>query len=400
MQRRKRAHIDIQVYEDWELGASSSTPSQPPLTESTTHRHVDYVAHKRGISTKTSYYSTEALSTVITDDHEHDESSTYDSVYDETMGFIGLSTTQRTMRRLLASQGLLANARWQGSSLPVFLYDRRLTSRSLGSTVEFLRLEGRAYPDAGAPAFTQSLPVEKTAFPVFPMFRPLIVLPGLHSVAAPGSPTHVVESTILGLQFQLGHPIGEPCLNPKPANKDKPLFQHHNRPSNCSHLRCPAPFPVTHVGSKIWVYISLMQIMDRYTAFMRIVRQWRHIRLLKHAGHGHERVCRTAVSSLISRSVSLLTTNRWIYSLFLAIDANFHSKAWHVQQHCDPGLNKGYTYFVEEKKFKEFLESFEGAPPDEASTCNNYDAVKLASIRGGRALLLVGLAPSSAVATT
>ncbi|KAF9501455.1 hypothetical protein BDN71DRAFT_1380248, partial [Pleurotus eryngii] len=25
----------------------------------------------------------------------------------------------------------------------------------------------------------------------------------------------------LGLQFQLGHPIGEPCLNPKPANKDE-----------------------------------------------------------------------------------------------------------------------------------------------------------------------------------
>ncbi|KAF9501456.1 hypothetical protein BDN71DRAFT_1501174 [Pleurotus eryngii] len=86
MQCRKRAHIDIQVYEDWELGAGSSTPSQPPLTESTTHQHVDYVACKRGISTKTSYYSTEALSTVITDNHEHDESSTYNSMYDKTTG--------------------------------------------------------------------------------------------------------------------------------------------------------------------------------------------------------------------------------------------------------------------------------------------------------------------------
>ncbi|KAF7439712.1 hypothetical protein PC9H_000048 [Pleurotus ostreatus] len=154
MQRRKRAHMDIQVYEDWELGAGSSTPSQPPITESTTHRHVDYVARKRGISTKTSYYSTEALSTVITDDHGHDESSTYDSVWDETTGLHRIEhdrdddeevtcLPRTTRKRTMAGCGCM-------SAIPLF-------RNSYGWRDELTQM-------LGAPAFTQSLPVEKTRF--------------------------------------------------------------------------------------------------------------------------------------------------------------------------------------------------------------------------------------------
>lgn len=57
-------------------------------------------------------------------------------------------------------------------------------------------------------------------------------------------------------------------------------------------------FQLLTFGSKVSgfeFYTSLVRLTDnlgepppdRYTAFMRIVRQWRHIRMLKRAGRGH-----------------------------------------------------------------------------------------------------------------
>jgi hypothetical protein len=57
----------------------------------------------------------------------------------------------------------------------------------------------------------------------------------------------------------------------------------------------------------------------------------------------------------------------------------------------DPGLNRGYAYIVEETKFKEYLSVFGEKIPDDKSTCNNHDAIKSASIRGGRGFAASGL---------
>jgi hypothetical protein len=46
----------------------------------------------------------------------------------------------------------------------------------------------------------------------------------------------------------------------------------------------------------------------------------------------------------------------WLYVLFLGIDANFHLKRKQVSNDIfDPGLGKGYSYFVEETEYKEYL---------------------------------------------
>lgn len=49
----------------------------------------------------------------------------------------------------------------------------------------------------------------------------------------------------------------------------------------------------------------------------------------------------------------------WLYRLFLGIDANFRLKRKNVSSNkSDPGLSNGYSYFVEERKFKAHLDEF------------------------------------------
>lgn len=72
----------------------------------------------------------------------------------------------------------------------------------------------------------------------------------------------------------------------------------------------------------------------------------------------------------------------WIYRLFVGLDANFRLKRKkRSNEQADPGLNKGYAYFVEDTKYKDFLERFGESTPHEQSTCHNHDAVKLANMK-------------------
>ncbi|KAH9478096.1 hypothetical protein JR316_0010334 [Psilocybe cubensis] len=120
---------------------------------------------------------------------------------------------------------------------------------------------------------------------------------------------------------------------------------------------------------------------DRYPVFMRIVREWRHIRLLKRMGRGHA-----------ESGVKGTKEGEWLYSLFIAIDANFRLKRMNVSSdERDPGLNHGYAYMVESNKFKNYLATYDGRIADEKSTCNNHDAIKSANARGGHGTAASGL---------
>jgi hypothetical protein len=51
---------------------------------------------------------------------------------------------------------------------------------------------------------------------------------------------------------------------------------------------------------------------------------------------------------------------RFLYCLFLAIDANFRLKRRMVSsEHADPSLINGGAYFVREEPFKTFLDEFD-----------------------------------------
>ncbi|SJL06441.1 uncharacterized protein ARMOST_09778 [Armillaria ostoyae] len=147
---------------------------------------------------------------------------------------------------------------------------------------------------------------------------------------------------------------------------------------------------------------------DRYQAFLRVLREWRHIRALKRFGRGHEPggIQGTKQGELAFRcpacpqpSINLppdwnqnLAT-RWLYRLFLAIDANFWLRRLNVSSdRSDPGLNLGYAYFVDETAFRNHIDMFgKVIPEEEKSTCNNHDAVKLANSRGGQGAAATGV---------
>jgi len=57
----------------------------------------------------------------------------------------------------------------------------------------------------------------------------------------------------------------------------------------------------------------------------------------------------------------------------------------------DPGLNHGYAYIVEESKFKAYLDEYDTEIGEEVSTCNNHDAIKSASMRGGKGTAASGV---------
>ncbi|KAK0478018.1 hypothetical protein EDD18DRAFT_1087465, partial [Armillaria luteobubalina] len=151
---------------------------------------------------------------------------------------------------------------------------------------------------------------------------------------------------------------------------------------------------------------------DRYDAFLRIMREWRHLRALKHFGRGHEpgRIEGTQPGELALRCPAcphphvnlpdgwLLNRQgnlekRWLYRLFVAVDANFHLRRLNVSDELnDPSLNQGYAYFVEEQGFKAYLKEYgDIIPEEEKSTCNNHDAVKLANSRGGKGAAATGV---------
>lgn len=69
----------------------------------------------------------------------------------------------------------------------------------------------------------------------------------------------------------------------------------------------------------------------------------------------------------------------------MGIDANFRLKRLtNSNTQRDPGLNHGYAYFVEETSYRQYLGKFLPCIADDTSTCHNHDAIKSASIRGGK----------------
>ncbi|EAU83273.2 hypothetical protein CC1G_12790 [Coprinopsis cinerea okayama7 len=147
---------------------------------------------------------------------------------------------------------------------------------------------------------------------------------------------------------------------------------------------------------------------DRYNQFLRMIHVWRHVRQLKRAGRGHDTsgswgsrpgscavLCPACPYPGINLPMDWENTapdKRYVHSLFLALDANFRLKRKDVSSdENDPGLNHRYAYVVDERQFKTFLSQHGSLIEDDKSTCNNHDAIKSASIRGGRGTAASGV---------
>ncbi|KAF9462998.1 hypothetical protein BDZ94DRAFT_1259836 [Collybia nuda] len=256
----------------------------------------------------------------------------------------------------------------------------------------------------------------------------------------------------LGLRIQLGHRSGESCSNPKTAFANDFVIVHINGIHNVSVDFCDCEtaqlpfiqllryrwFPATvgnpksaatflvlkhfHIltfeskASCFEFYHTLTRLTDntetegtkdRYSAFLRMVREYRHIKMLKRSGRGHNPTgaagtkpgeCAVLCPACPQPDLNLppgwekaSPGQRWIYSLFLAIDANFRLKRKQISNSTvDPALGDGMSYFVKRNEFVEFLNTHGKLIIQDPSTCSNHKAIDAEHSSKGLAATGVG----------
>ncbi|KAG2745146.1 hypothetical protein P692DRAFT_20742764, partial [Suillus brevipes Sb2] len=256
----------------------------------------------------------------------------------------------------------------------------------------------------------------------------------------------------LGLRVQLGHPIGEDCLLPRQAFNDDFTIIHTNgihevgldycgcdtAQTHTTQLLRAAWFPATtleprtaatfrileqyhllsfeskasgyefyHAIARLTDNTGLHPHKDRYEAFLRMVREWRHLKMLKRAGRGHDSTgvegtregecavvcpaCPQPGKNLPDDWQEAPDDKRWLYALFVAIDANFRLKRRAISKDgIDPGLSRGWAYFVEETAYKSHVQQYSGKP-QEKSTCSSHNAVNMADTKASQGLAATGV---------
>ncbi|KAK0224040.1 hypothetical protein IW262DRAFT_1447679 [Armillaria fumosa] len=118
--------------------------------------------------------------------------------------------------------------------------------------------------------------------------------------------------------------------------------------------------------------------------------------MLKRHGHGNDKrgvsatcegECAMICPACPHPGVNMVTptdaNKNYVNRLFLGVDANFQLVQLEVSnEKCNPGLNHGFAYFVEQTAFREHLIHFRNKLPAETNTCHNHDAIKLTALQG------------------
>ncbi|KAI0038301.1 hypothetical protein FA95DRAFT_1505875 [Auriscalpium vulgare] len=145
---------------------------------------------------------------------------------------------------------------------------------------------------------------------------------------------------------------------------------------------------------------------DRLTAFMTMAREWRHIKMMKRAGRGHDPagVVGTGPGELavtcpacpmpdvnLPEGWEAAPPNRsWLYRLMVAVDANFRLKnRLRSSSTRDPGLGTGKAYFVSDEEYETHLAKFRDQ--DVMSGCSRFSAVAAANLKSSKGLRATGV---------
>ncbi|KAL1740910.1 hypothetical protein HDZ31DRAFT_85158 [Schizophyllum fasciatum] len=245
----------------------------------------------------------------------------------------------------------------------------------------------------------------------------------------------------LGLRINLNHPPGELCVLTATADKDFTVIHHngiHNiavdfchcsqgrdishrqqlmrngwwpatpaSPQTCATIACLRQFYKINALSKVAVYEyyrALQQlsdsgdakVADKRRVFMHIVRQYRHVQMLKHGGRGHEDdgVASTQLGQLALRCPACPQPGRnlpsdwetasaadsFLYRLYIAQDANFRLQNTNASNEArDPPLGDGWAYFVPRTPYLNYIKSFINEA--DISTCSGFAALFLANLK-------------------
>ncbi|PPQ87021.1 hypothetical protein CVT26_005108, partial [Gymnopilus dilepis] len=143
-----------------------------------------------------------------------------------------------------------------------------------------------------------------------------------------------------------------------------------------------------------------LRLQDRYLAFIRMTHEWRHLKMLKRAGRGHDPdrpiaqtapgecavlcpACPQPGKNMMPGWEDEPPERRFLHALFVALDANFRLKRKKVSSdEADPGLSKGWAYVVNESLYKTHLEKYKNEK-EPKSTCSRHDAVNLSNLDHG-----------------
>ncbi|KAJ3710041.1 hypothetical protein C8R42DRAFT_597743 [Lentinula raphanica] len=150
-----------------------------------------------------------------------------------------------------------------------------------------------------------------------------------------------------------------------------------------------------------------IETKDRYKDFLRMMRQWRHLKMLIHAGRGNDGVrnieqtargelavgcpaCPHPDINLPSNWSDSSNPLSFIYTLFIAIDACFRLKRKLVSStEKDPYLQPGKAYLVEPEPFRRYLLTV--TDQDEMCTCTGLAALDYANTRHSRGYAITGV---------
>ncbi|KAG1718728.1 hypothetical protein EDD22DRAFT_983515 [Suillus occidentalis] len=277
----------------------------------------------------------------------------------------------------------------------------------------------------------------------------------LHRIEVCWNGTSFQTTTLkaLGVRFQLGHPIGVQCVNPIPTfNNDFIIIDYNGvhevgldfcgcesaqphitqfatcslvptttlDPKSAATFRVLEYFQMLSFESKVsaWEFYNTVArltdntgtrvLKDRYASLLRMICEWRFVMQMKRCGQGHHpggiQATEAGACAVLcpacphpSRNLPVGWENsppefQFLYAMFLAIDANFRLVRRNVSSDAvDPGLNRGYAFFVEETAYKDFLAShYRVGNPQEKSTCSSHSAVNLADTRASRGLAATG----------
>ncbi|KAF7303362.1 CxC2 domain-containing protein [Mycena indigotica] len=154
-----------------------------------------------------------------------------------------------------------------------------------------------------------------------------------------------------------------------------------------------SPFEFYNALARLTNNNGTFQPRDRYREFVTMTREWRFIQMVKRAGQGHETggcrnipagACALLCPACPQPGKNLPADGSWKngppherfrYSLFLAIDANFKMKRKQVSSEgVDPGLNQGSAFFSDVSTYMDHVRKHWGLE-QEKSTCVSHDAV-------------------------
>ncbi|KAI0772180.1 hypothetical protein BC629DRAFT_1595397 [Irpex lacteus] len=236
----------------------------------------------------------------------------------------------------------------------------------------------------------------------------------------------------MGLMVQLGHIGGEPCrasvMGPRsfmvidvngihPVNQAVPATL--TDPTTCATFAVLEHFHITTLQSKItaYDYYSALEKLtdntglgiryDRIKSFFRMVREWRHLKGLKRSGRGHEMsgvrgtkpgdlclhcpACPRPGYNLPDNWETVSDDLKYIYTLFVAIDANFRLKRRaRSNETRDPTLTPGWGYFVEDEAYRAYLRDM--TDQSDISTCTGFAALMHANTKFSKGYATTGVA--------